>query len=411
MPRLDSCLRARHGKNSSELLSWSVVFVHRHIPRHPSEVSSAKPGWNEALLSRQECCWWGRRGLVLGSALRCDQLRFAPKPLLSRRVLGRCQSHAIQGDLEWLRLPVSRWYRYTLDHLWRRCLSSSWARSLDVLTLSPAHVPWSYHRTSSRWTPASGCLRCHQRPAVRFPQASHHTIMWAGTTASWSHTTALKHQCYLCAWLSRVQTSPCSVGAGMPTLPAGVLMVTSSRHAWKLDCTSTSASPGNVLWLWLWRMHHFSTTAICHTSFGACMQLRGKRLCSAWTLQGWLCLCVSSTARGAGTEDHHVVVTCAFCSADECPVFSPGLCNDLVLQGGYGVGAVLHLTLECRKGLSQEFCTAEAGLLLGVCNQCLSVVLSEVKVRWCHFYWSVAHHKLLILIEQPLQCSRLVVYL
>lgn len=219
---------------------------------------------------------------------------------------GGCQSHTIQGDLEWLRVLVSRWYRYTLDHLWRRHLSSSWARSLDVLTLSPAHVPWSCHRTNSRWTPVSGCLRCHQRPAVSFPQASHHTIMWAGTTASWRHTTALKHQCYLCTWLTRVQTSPCLVGAGIPALLAGVLMVSSSRHVWKLDYTS--ASPGNMLWLWLWRMYHFSTTAICHYSFGACMQLRGKSLCTAWTLHGWLCLCVSSTAQGVGTEDHHMVV-------------------------------------------------------------------------------------------------------
>lgn len=48
---------------------------------------------------------------------------------------------------------------------------------------------------------------------------------------------------------------------------------------------------------------------------------------------------------------------------------------------------------------------------MGVRDQCLRVVLCEVKGRWCNFYWSVAHHKLLILIEQSLQCIRLVMYL
>lgn len=64
---------------------------------------------------------------------------------------------------------------------------------------------------------------------------------------------------------------------------------------------------------------------------------------------------MSSTAWGVNTEDHHMVVTCALCSADECPVLSPGLCNDLVLQGVNGVGAVLYLALESRKVSSQEF--------------------------------------------------------
>lgn len=58
---------------------------------------------------------------------------------------------------------------------------------------------------------------------------------------------------------------------------------------------------------------------------------------------------------GVGTEDHDTVVTCALCSADECPVFSPGLRDDLVLKGMDGVGAALYLTSEGRKGFSQEF--------------------------------------------------------
>lgn len=166
-------------------------------------------------------------------------------------------------------------------------------------------------------------------------------------------TLLLKHQCCVCFWLTRDQASPCLVDAGMPALLAGVLVVSSSRHAWKLGCTS--ASPGNLLWLWLRRMHHFSTTVICHSSFRACMQLRGKRPCTAWALHCWLCLSVSSTAWGVDTEDHHVLVTCALCSADECPVLSPGLCNDLVLRGVDGVGTVLCLALESGEVLSQEF--------------------------------------------------------
>lgn len=58
---------------------------------------------------------------------------------------------------------------------------------------------------------------------------------------------------------------------------------------------------------------------------------------------------------GVDTEDHHVLVTCALCSADECPVLSPGLCNDLVLRGVDGVGTVLCLALESGEVLSQEF--------------------------------------------------------
>lgn len=166
-------------------------------------------------------------------------------------------------------------------------------------------------------------------------------MIWPGTTASWSHPAALEHQCCLCVGLTRDQASPCLVDGGMPALLAGVLVVSSSRHAWKLVCTNSSASPGNTLWLWLWRMHHFSTTVICHNSFGACVQLRERRPCTTWTLHGWLCLSVSSVAWGVGTEDHDMVVTCALCSADECPVFSPGLCDDLVLQEMDGVGAAL----------------------------------------------------------------------
>jgi len=42
----------------------------------------------------------------------------------------------------------------------------------------------------------------------------------------------------------------------------------------------------------------------------------------------------------------------------------------------------------------------EVAWLLGRCSQRLSVVPSEVKVSSYNFCWSVAHHKLLILIKQ-----------
>lgn len=51
------------------------------------------------------------------------------------------------------------------------------------------------------------------------------------------------------------------------------------------------------------------------------------------------------------------------------------------------------------KAWSRISSMAEVDLLLALCNQCVSVVTSEVKVRSYNFRWSVAHQKPLILIE------------
>lgn len=171
--------------------------------------------------------------------------------------------------------------------------------------------------------------------------------------------------------------------------------VSISRHAWELACTGTSASPGNLLWLWLCRMHHFSTSVICCYSFGACEQLRGKRLCTAWALHACPCLSISSSAQG-----HHVVVTCALCAGVECSAFPSGSIMAWACRGCMVWEQHCRTLWSPENASSKSSGVAGVALLPGLCNQHLSVVLSEVKFRSFNFYWSVAHHKLLILIEQ-----------
>lgn len=189
-----------------------VAVEHRDIPCCPSEVSNTRPGWNEAPLSLQEHCWQSRCGPGPGCALWCDQLRFSPQPLFSRRVQGGCQSHTVPAVVEVPHFLMAQ-APEALGSPLEKVLDLPSSFSPGHCDLSPVQVPWSYPRTNSRWTPASRYLRCCQRRAVRFPLASHHTVMWPGThtrdtPSSWKHTAALKHQCCLYVWLTRDQTCP-----------------------------------------------------------------------------------------------------------------------------------------------------------------------------------------------------------
>lgn len=153
-----------------------------------------------------------------------------------------------------------------------------------------------------------------------------------------------------CRW-RHANTACLSFGGGVAIADRQVSI---SRHAWELGCTSTSASSGNMLWLWLHSMHQFSTTVICPYSLGACVQLRGKRLCSTWVLDAFLCLSVSSSAQGLGAEGHHMVVTCALCPGVECPTFPSGPYKGLGLQGSL-CGSSTVCLLGVQKRLNPRF--------------------------------------------------------
>lgn len=153
--------------------------------------------------------------------------------------------------------------------------------------LGPVQVPWIYPRSNSRWTPASRYLRCCQRLAVKFPwclvtqwsdlglQLPGSTVLLLNTSiASTFDWQGIKQVLAACVLLSRqagrrVSAVCLSFGGGVAIADRQVSV---SKHTWELVCTSTSASPRNLLWLWLHTIHCFSATAICCYSFGACVQ-------------------------------------------------------------------------------------------------------------------------------------------
>lgn len=253
--------------------------------------------------------------------------------------------------------------------------------SPEHCALGPVQVPWSYPKTT-----ADGPQPLSVWGAVRDGLSDFSwclVMQWCdlGPQVPGGTLLLLNTSVALWFWSTRDQRSPCClcvfVDAGMPALLAwssgdGVVIadrqVSVSRNAWELGCTSTGASTGNLPWFWLHRMHSFSTTAICHYNFGACAQLRRKRV---WHHMSLVCLPVSSWVWGLGAGGHHVVVTSALCPDDKCHL-------DLVMAWAHRGRVVWEQRCTSLwspgKSWSKISSMAEVALLSGLCNQCLSLL-------------------------------------